>query len=65
MGSLRSTEGAEAPPAHLHTGEVAAMRPGEPATGGALVDVHVLQVHVHADDAAAEDREEDKAGGFK
>lgn len=42
------------------------MSPSEPATGGALVDVHVLQVHVHAKDAAAEDRgEEEKTHGFK
>lgn len=53
------------PPAHLHAGEVTAMSPSKPATGGALVDVHVLQVHVHADDTAAKDREEDKTGGFK
>lgn len=53
------------PPAHLHTGEITAMSPSKPAAGGALVDVDVLQVHIHADDAAAEDREEDKTGEFK
>lgn len=43
------------------------MSPSKPAAGGALVDVDVLQVHIHANDAAAEDRgeEEEKTDGFK
>lgn len=42
------------------------MSPSEPATGGALVDVDVLQVHIHANDAAAKYREEEeKSDGFK
>ena len=42
---------------HFHTGEIAAVSPSEPATGGALVNVHVLQVHVHTDDTPARERE--------
>ncbi len=38
---------------HFHTGEITAVSPGEPATGGALVDVHVLQVHIHTNDTPA------------
>lgn len=33
---------------HLHAGEVTAVGPSKPATVGALVDVHILQVDVHA-----------------
>lgn len=40
------------------------MSPGKPAAGGALVDVDVLQVHVHADDATAKDRRRE-TDGFK
>lgn len=38
---------------HLHRGRVASMGSCEPAVGGALVDVHILEVNVHAHNATA------------
>lgn len=38
---------------HLHRGRVAPVGSSEPAVGGALVDVHVLEANVHAHHAAA------------
>lgn len=48
---------------HFHTGEITAVCPGEPATGGALVNVHVLQVHIHANDTPAGEKEGSKDRG--
>lgn len=42
---------------HLHGGQVASMGSSKPAVGGALVDVDVLQINVHAHDAP--ERQED------
>lgn len=38
---------------HFHAGEVAAVSPSKPAAGGALVNVHILQVDIHPDNAPA------------
>lgn len=38
---------------HFHAGEVAAVGPSKPAAGGALVDVHILQVDIHPNNAPA------------
>lgn len=38
---------------HFHAGEITAVSPSEPATGGALVNVHILQVHIHTNDTPA------------
>lgn len=40
-------------PTHFHAGEVAAVSPSKPATGGALVNVHILQVDIHPHNAPA------------
>lgn len=49
---------------HFHTGEITAVSPSEPATGGALVNVHVLQVHIHTNNTSATEKEEgEKEGG--
>lgn len=42
---------------HFHTGEIAAVSPGEPATGGALVNIHILKVYVHTNNTPARERE--------
>lgn len=39
------------------------MGPAEPATVGALVNVHILQVHVHADNAPVREKEAGKESG--
>lgn len=39
------------------------MGPAEPATVGALVNVHILQVHVHADNAPVREKEVGKESG--
>lgn len=38
---------------HLHCGRVAPVGSSEPAVGGALVDVHILEDNVHTHHAAA------------
>lgn len=42
---------------HFHTGEITAVSPSKPAAGGALVDVHVLQVHIHTHNASAREKD--------
>lgn len=37
---------------HLHRGRVAPVGSSEPAVGGALVDVHILEANVHTHHAA-------------
>lgn len=48
---------------HFHTGEIAAVSPSEPATVGALVNVHVLQVHIHTNHTPAREKEGRKERG--
>lgn len=50
---------------HFHTGEITAVSPSKPAAGGALVDVHVLQVHIHAHHASAREKDVCVGGGGK
>lgn len=45
---------------HFHTGEITTVSPSKPATGGALVNVHLLQVHIHTNNTPA--RKEKKGG---
>lgn len=46
---------------HFHTGEITAVSPSKPATSGALVNVHVLQVYIHTNNTPAE-REREREG---
>ena len=45
---------------YFHTGEITAMGPSEPAAVGALVDVHILQVHIHTNNTSVRERERER-----
>lgn len=47
---------------HLHASEITAVSPSEPAAAGALVDVHILQVHVHTNHTPARERKGEGRG---
>lgn len=41
---------------HFHAGDITAVSPSEPATVGALVNVHILQVHIHTNHTPAREK---------